>query len=227
VCAAALLLGAPTQARADLELRYSLNGGAFVSIGSAAVTPGIVAQVMGSVDGITITASTSTLLNTGKSSLDLGIQGTLGASITSLVVEASVTGVPTTPPPQTLNWKFTSSSDAGATGESAQGFVDQANNPFGGATGGPAGNIIATTGVLKGPLAQGSTGFSGTVPYSWTEQYSLGATASGTVISTDNNENITASPVVPAPAGLVLAATGLPFLGLGAWFRRRKTLTVA
>jgi hypothetical protein len=32
--------------------------------------------------------------------------------------------------------------------------------------------------------------------------------------------------VVPAPAGLVLALTGLPCLGLGTWFRRRKAKVV-
>jgi hypothetical protein len=34
------------------------------------------------------------------------------------------------------------------------------------------------------------------------------------------------SPVVPAPAGIVLALTGLPCLGLGTWFRRRKAKVV-
>jgi hypothetical protein len=209
---AVTLFAAPSLAHADLELRYSINGGAFVTIGTTA-PPG---QVSGSVDGLLITATLTGVLGTGTSSLDLGVDGTLASAITSLNVEGTVTNVPTTPPPQTLTWSFSSSSDPAAT-ETAQGFVDAANNPYGGATGGPPGTIVATTGVLHAP-ASGSTTFSSTPPYSWTEQYNLGATAAGVTISTDNNEHITASP---EPSTLAIA--GLGALGLiGYGIRRRR-----
>jgi len=220
---AAALVGAamlaPSQARATFELRFSLNGGAFQVIQSQA-GPG---QIMGAVDGIQISSTATSSLGVTISKLDLAVSGILNQDITSLVVETSITGVPTTPPPQTLTWKMTSSSDAGVL-ESGQGWVDQSNQLYGGATGGPGGvNIVATSGLLSSFPAQGSKTFTATPPYSWTVQYSLGATSIGTTISTDHSESIS----TPAPAALILALTGMPVLGAGAWFRRRRTPAVA
>jgi hypothetical protein len=218
----AATLGTPTVARADFEIRYSLDGGVnFTTLGMTSNNPGTVG---GLIDGINITGTASDNLATGKSTLDLSVSGALSTTlINGLIVEASVTGVFTAPKPQSFSWSFTSSSDTGVT-ESGQGWLDQSNQLYAGATGGPGGtNILATTGLLTAP-AKGSTTFSGDVPYSWTEQYTLsGLVLAGTGISTDNRETIS----VPAPAGLVLAITGMPVLGLGAWFRRRRTGAVA
>jgi hypothetical protein len=215
----AVVLAGSSQVRADFELRYSLNGAAFVTIGTTSSNPG---SVSGAVDGINITGTASDSLSTQISKLDLAVSGILNTSITSLVVEASVTSVPTQPPPQAFSWSFTSSSDPG-TGEHGQGWVDQSNQLYGGAIGGPGGtNIVATTGVLTAP-ATGSKSFSATPSYSWTIQYSVGALANGTALSTDNREQIS----TPAPAGLILALSGMPVLGVGAWFRRRRELATA
>jgi hypothetical protein len=203
--AGAITLGAPTQARADFELRYSINGGSFVTIGTTANNPG---SISGSVDGINIIGTASDLLMTAISKIDLSVSGTLNTSITSLVIQASVTDVPTQPPPQTLSWVNTSSSDPG-TGEKAQGWVNSSNL------------LYAMTGVTTGPLtapASGSTSFSYSSAYSWTVQYSVGALGFGTALSDDNKETVSPSP---APAGLYLALSGAPVLGL-AWLRRRR-----
>jgi hypothetical protein len=213
--AGAALLAMPTAARADFELRYSLNGGSFQTIGTTSNNPG---SVSGSIDGINVTGTTSDNLTTGKSLLDLSIAGITNQAITSLVLEASVTSVPTTPSPQTLSYNFTSS----GTSPIGEAWIDQSNQLYGGATGGPGGtNIVADTGAHSAP-SSGAVVFSATPPYSFTEQFTLGALGSGTALSADFLGTVS----VPAPAGLVLAIAGMPVLGLGAWLRRRKSKVV-
>jgi len=213
-CLAAALIGAsilalPTQARADFEARYSLNGGAFQTIGSTNSNPG---EITGSIDGINVDATSHDLLNAQLSKLDLGINGILNTNITSLVVQASVTDVPTLPPPQTLTWQATSSSDVGVI-ETIQGWVNTSDLLY--ATTGPT-----TTGPQSG-VSSGAVGFSYASTYSWTIQYSIGAEASGTAFSEDDKQDVIASPT---PAGLVLVLAGMPILGLGMWLRRRGSL---
>jgi hypothetical protein len=79
-----------------------------------------------------------------------------------------------------------------------------------GATG-PSGALSATTHTLVTLTAN---------PYSLTS--SLTATFSGNTNVTNLSGNTTLTNT-PAPAGLVLALTGMPALGLGTWFRRRRS----
>jgi len=163
------------------------------------------------VDNLTITATATTFLSTDLTTMDLHVSGTQASQPYNILVQSSVTEVPTTPPPQTLSWIFTSSSILTGLVEKAQGWVDQSDVVF--ATGG------ATTGSLTAP-ASGSKQFSYIPSYSFTEQYSLVGTGHrGFQVGADNNEMISNAP---APAGLALALAGMPGLGLGAWIRRRR-----
>jgi hypothetical protein len=228
--AVALAIGAlAPAAQADFRLRYSTDGGAnFATVATTSSNPGILSGSVGSLQFATSFAFTSISLST----LDLTVSGLVGSAVGSssinLIVEATVTDLPTAPPPQNLHWHFTSSSTLNGLSETSQGWVDQNNNPYGGATGATSGtNIIGNTGSLTAP-SSGSQIFSATPPYSWTLQYTLvgtptvalfpgGPTLQG--ISADNNESIT----TPAPSGLVLAAAGLPLLWFGARFRRYRS----
>jgi hypothetical protein len=219
-----------TPARADFELRTSTDGGTtftayFSNDGGAHWFSGMGGTGTNfgtsvSVDSLAISATATNFLSPSKSTMDIHVSGTQAAKTYNILVEASQVSIPTAPPPQTLNWKFTSSSDLAGLTETAAGFVDGGNAFFGGSLKGPAASpLLATTGTLVAP-AQGSTSFSTTGSYSWTEQYVL--TGSGTLgnqISSDDNQNINNAP---APAGLVLALAGMPVLGLGKWLRRRR-----
>jgi hypothetical protein len=234
----AAILGAPTRAHADFELRvsttgssgtfttyFSIDGGASWWTGANNTGTDVGAAI--NADAMSITATSTDFLSVGKSTMDLGVHGTDTNKAYNLVVQSTVTSVPTAPPPQTLSWDFTSSSQLAGMTEAAHSWVDQSNQDFGGAPGGPAGsNVVANSGTLTAP-AVGSTTFSATTPpgYSWTLQYTLVGTPNdggGDQISTDDSQKIVNGPV---PAGLLLALTGMPVLGLGAWVRRRRIRT--
>ncbi len=218
------LLGMPTQAHADFELRVSTDGGSSYTYynstdgGKTWYTGTSGGTLVGSsvnADNFSIGARSTDSLGKAKSTMDLTVSGTDTSQTYSLIVQASVTDVPTGPPPQALSWKFTSSSDLAGMTETAQGWVDAGNKAF------SNGSILANTGTLTAP-SSGITAFSDANPYSWTEQYMLTGTANdggGDQISGDNNEKITA----PAPSGLLLGFVGMPTLGLGALIRRRRT----
>jgi hypothetical protein len=162
-------------------------------------------------DQLAITASSTNFLSGPLSTMDLRVSGTQTTQLYNLLVQASVTDVPTLPPPQIMSWAFTSSSDLGALTQTGEGWVDKNNAVFG------TGNIIADTGTLTAP-ASGSIGFNDAAKYSWTEQFKLtGQGRLGHQISADNNEMIT----TPAPDGLLLVLSGMPLLSVGYWLRRR------
>jgi hypothetical protein len=112
----------------------------------------------------------------------------------------------------------------------AQGFLD-------------TGNVLATSQTPVGsttPLASASASVNGTntdnlvytpdpatslvpgaVPFTLTTVYTFTVTTDGNNTG-DFNVSGSLTAAAPAPAGLVLALTGLPTLGLGAWLRRRR-----
>lgn len=111
-----------------------------------------------------------------------------------------------------------------------QGFLDNTNTPFGQPADGStaietAGAMLNATNTV--PLVfnppSSTTLVPGGVPFSITDvltfTFTLGA-GSGQVTA-----NVSASTVasVPAPAGLILAITGFPALGIGAWLRRGRS----
>ena len=224
VLAVVAILGAPALSRADFELRVSTNGGSsfttyFSTDGgnnfyTGANNTGTDKGSSVTVSGLAISAGATSFVGIAKSTLDLSVHGTQDSVAYNILVQTSITNVPTGSAPENLSWKFTSSSDLAGLTETGRTWVDQNNAIFG------QGNIVADSGDLSAP-AIGSQVFSATPPYSFTSQYSLvGNGTQGNNVSADNNDKVTA----PAPAGLLLALTGMPVLGFGAWLRRRTRI---
>jgi len=116
-----------------------------------------------------------------------------------------------------------------------QGFLDNTNTLFGqpaagstpiqtaSASLGSAGTapLVFSPGVSGNNLVPGGTPFSMTDVLTFTFTLSAG--------SGQTSANVSASTVasVPAPAGVVLALTALPVLGVGGWIRRRTQRQLA
>jgi len=80
--------------------------------------------------------------------------------------------------------------------------------------------VLSGTQTISGNTA--TTATSATPLYSLSNQLDL----SGITLGSGAQLNLTGTTTlsaVPAPGGVVLALTGLPFLGLGNWLRRRRT----
>jgi len=113
-----------------------------------------------------------------------------------------------------------------------QGFLDNTNALFGqpGAgstpiqTASASSNSPGTTPLVFSPGTSTNNTVPGGTPFSMTDvltfNFTLGA-GSGQATA-----NVSASTVasVPAPAGVVLALVSAPFLGIGAWLRRRRNV---
>lgn len=162
--------------------------------------------------------------------MDIAINGTFGTGGTLTI---DITDTDFTPPGNpagsgVLTAKIGSSAPAGTTftgylnGDDPNIAGPQGNKEFGGIDGPLTGTLI-TAGPASAPgnlvVSAGGTAFA---PYSMTARtvFSGGA---GSGFSLDNTLTFS----VPAPAGLVLAATGLPVFGLGAWVRRRRVAIAA
>jgi hypothetical protein len=215
----AVVLGAPTRAHADFALEYSVNGGAFTVVNNGTGFDSV------TVDGLTIQATGSASVSTGLSLIDLSVSGNYTGNATlNLVVEASLTGITTAPPPQVLVYKQTGSL-LPATGGSIteETWVNQTSTLFDTTTG-----LLAVTGANT-PNSSGSITFSGTVPYAATAKNTINITSPGPLgesISSDNNNSITPTP---EPTTGALFLTALPLLGLSGWvgFRMKRNLAMA
>src|SRR5262249_29031417 len=114
-----------------------------------------------------------------------------------------------------------------------QGFLDNTNTLFGqpGAGGTPLQTASAAAAppnsipLVFSPGTSVNLNVPGGIPFSMTDVLTFTFTALKN--SGQDTANVSASTVtpaavaVPAPAGVVLALTGLPVLGLGTWLRRR------
>jgi len=105
-------------------------------------------------------------------------------------------------------------------------YLDNSNKL---ATSVPAGTLIGSKGpVTVSSSTMGNSSLSDTrtvtaaAPYALTLQLQADIKSGGAnKIDLDGGVQVTS---VPAPAGVVLLLTGVPVLGLGAWFRRRRIL---
>jgi hypothetical protein len=104
----AVVLGAPTQALADFELRWSIDGGTTFTGGvkGGTVTGTIGTPLSVTVDGLNITAGSSSTTNPTFSGIDISVTGNPSAGALDVVLEATMTGVQTAPPPQLLHYNF-------------------------------------------------------------------------------------------------------------------------
>jgi hypothetical protein len=111
---------------------------------------------------------------------------------------------------------------------------DDANRLFGGLVGfpgqpfgplAPAGTVVDgfTGQVFTGVYNQSVTNtFAFTAPYSKTVQFNITLAGGASLNQRSNVLTNIGGGVVPEPGTMVLALTGLPLLGIGAWRRRRR-----
>jgi hypothetical protein len=201
---AALFTG--SNAEAAFQLRYSINGGAFVPVTGSATF--IQTQVGGLNIGATATNDTSSNIT----HIDLAVDGTVSAGLTSLIVQASLTDINTAPAPQVLAYTMQGTAPGTVT---ERADVSTGNGLFDPAT--PAGNTTGNQNPDASMNLVGALVVNGGNTYSATLTNSFAFTGTG-VVSSDNGVTITPTP---APAGLLLVLSGTPVLGLGYWLRRK------
>jgi hypothetical protein len=215
--------GLPSPASASFGLEYSINGGAFSTVGvvlTGTGTPGDPFAAMVDIGSLTIHASASGSTSTGFTSMDLGVTG-IEAAATKIQVVAGFTGILTAPPPQELHWGMsnTTVSGSGVPGVSMEQWVVQSSTLFAMS---PAVMHVGPMSLPPLTLLSGMQTGALTVPYGMTLETTLdnsGSASSTASLSTDNSAQLIPGP---APGGLVLLASAVPAL-IGTWLRRRKT----
>lgn len=220
VVALAALFATASPAEATLAIRLSTDGG---STFGAPITD---ATLPLSISGFFVAADsadakTTATVGVASTLLDLAVSGGINPGAYNLVIQASVDGITTGPPIQTLIYAFTGSILPPGSGLTAtmRSWIDDDNNLFG-----IAGTIVGDTGNNPVPSG-GSLDFTAGAPYSVTAEIRItGTSSSHASLSLDNNNLITPAP---APAGLLLALSGGPALAVGAWLRRRRAAKVA
>jgi hypothetical protein len=164
------VIGLAPPARADFLLRVSGTTFTFYNSTNQGQTwftgtsGGTLVGSSVSADNLSITATV--FLSGPNSTLHLTVGGQQQASQHYLlIVQESVTNVPTAPPLQILAWNFAGSPNLAGLTETGRGWISSTSSAF------ASSNIIGDTGTLTAG-ASGSTSFSGsTGNYSWTEQY--------------------------------------------------------
>jgi hypothetical protein len=234
--ASVAILGAPASAKADFAVEIitlSNPGGTIIHDGGAGDLDGIknnqiiFSYTDASYNIVGSLAFTNNPGNADLATLDIdyamstisttgGTNGTGGAA--QLLVSATDFTAPNGNP-----LTLTSQINGNGTGPSgtltAQQFANNDDLLFStsGSTPGPQGPF--DTSAASGYGSAASTQFTKTGNYSVTEQMDFNLPTNSHTTG-DFSSDLTPAP---APAGLLLALTGMPVLGVGAWFRRRKT----
>ena len=147
--------------------------------------------------------------------LSYSVNRTAAGSPETLTINVSDTDFTNTPTPLNImyggtNGPGTSSSSTGGTGLNNMVFNT-----------GDASGSVPTSGTFGPGAYSGNGGF--TVPNNNGNPYSL---TIGVTLNNDGSKGISSGDTeltaAPAPAALVLALTGMPVLGVGAWLRRRR-----
>lgn len=236
---AVAMFGAPNRADAAFKIRVSEDGGGTwteVTDGGggdlASATAGAItvfystAKVMFSVN---VAQSKPLFGNTsGYSAMDLSITGTFG---TGGEVIVDITDTDWNAPnnflgPGILAVTQVGQGSPGLLTHTTQGWLNSDDPGIAGAQGNKEyGGVDATDGIVyaTGVATPGSPYSPVNVPlvsgpYSMTLRTTFSGNANAG-FSLDDKITFT-----PAPASLMMAAMGLPMLGVGAWFRRRKTV---
>jgi len=208
----AATLGAPTQAHAAFTLTLHETGFSDVTItdngvGDASLATGVI-SFSGSFGDFNVqvtTGSSNSTSGTQPAQLTINSLSITGASSSSLRLTLTDTGF-TAP----------SSGLAGVRNQLSSTQIPQGTTvTYQSTVAGTATPQLSLNGV------GGVVGFAsvniGATPYTITSVTNLTLGAAGTVQMTGITQ-----VAVPAPAGVVLALTAVPFLGLGSWLRRRK-----
>jgi len=238
------MLGVPSQARADFIIRVTdVNSGGSVNatttVTGFSAPNGSGALVFNSAVGnftitlVTNIATTGPGFTAASQTINITYNGGTGTSSQKLIIEVlgNMFSNPTSPSPSQITSNASpSTAGLGATSVVMTSGVIAGNVLALGAAGTTLGGQLGTTtgtgtmgnasSVLNPNPAVGSL-FNIVNPFTFYQTYTLmgftntamaGSLSAGTQISS-----------VPAPAGLVLALTGLP-VGAGAWLRRRKVV---
>jgi len=226
----AVVLGAPSQANAAFTLSVQQDGGAITQVATGADFSALSYTNTFGDFRITLLGVSS---DNGAALSDLlgavtSIQNTSGATHT-LRILASQTNY-TLPGGSPLNVEsglggsLIVGTTLGLNGV-FQAYADKNNNllGLGDYTNGPQSAAQAGTTFDTGSASGLFARIAGS-PYSLSSVVTLTIGGGGTV-NYSNHVNVTPTATTPAPAGVVLALTGLPCLGFGTWLRRRKVLT--
>jgi hypothetical protein len=245
----AAILGSPTQARAGFAVEISVNGGAFQAANVTTLDSQDATYTYSITGVVTITGSLSSTFPGSPigAGLTLGntthvqFTGTTAGSI-EIVSSQNFFTAPTSTP-LSLSSSVGGSLQTTGTGASVsstfQGVLDNTNTNFGIGNGtllSPGGSPLASQST-PGQNASASTTGTGTASLVYSPGTSTNLVNSATPFALENILTFSGTPVLneivgasgtttasptPLPAGLVLALTGFPALGIGAWFRRRR-----
>jgi len=224
------MLATPTQARAEFQMKISWTsgGGGSVLVHDNDVNDtGVAHTVTGAITFSGAVGNIFLTVNTGVSKpisgsaalpdmdLNFSAQKIAGSGGETLTIEISDVGFTTSP--IALTNQIGGTFSGSFTQTTAQSFFDNGDTNFGKAH---AGTLMTFN---SSPYSGSNVlNVTGAAPYSLTQTIVLTAGV-GAGNSTGDFEILP----TPAPAGLVLALTGTPVLGLGAWLRRRRIATAA
>jgi len=216
----AAILGAPTQAHAAFQLKITTTSGFSTTVtdggggDSLAGTPGAIlfAGAAGANFTITVTTAMSKPASGSAASpemdLNFVVNNTTG-TVDTITISASDTDFG--PLASSGSFPMTIGGTLASGGTlTYQTFQDTNNLDFGSTSSSPV--LTFTTSPYSGTSA---------LPVTADTNYSLTQTVSIKSGLGTTSGDATLSGV-PAPAGLVLALTGMPVLGAGAWLRRRR-----
>jgi len=225
--AVAVALGTPRKAHAYIEIDYSIDGGARTFLASG-TTEALYSGSIGGLFSVTLaygTTDNSTPVHAivELSDTNLKTKYTNAGHTLTLYVGAQGFTTPQSPPPLALLDTASGSLTNGSVTGTSQGFADATNALFGQGFAGELLTFSASGGSQSFDQSGYKYGFSpdgATYSLALISNYTItaGATAASLTVTGGNAQTIP----TPAPAGAVLALTGLPLLGLGGWLRRRK-----
>jgi hypothetical protein len=240
----AAILAAPAQARAAYNVEVFDDG--VLQSGISVFVSGNSLVFFGATTHFDITNGSASSNNPGnQNGANLGMTGNAqvmslfgaggGTHTLSIIVSQTNWTAPTGNPLEVSSSGGGSLAATGATASATstyQGFLDNTNTLYGTPAAGGTPLQTASTSTppgLTNPLvyspavAVNPNAPGGTASFSLTDDLFFkvtvgagGGTNFGASFTTDVTQ------IVPAPAGLVLALTGLPVLGVGTWLRRRR-----
>jgi hypothetical protein len=253
ILAGIAMAGLATPARANFEILVYINGTLTSVTGGAANlgTNGSTANdfyTIGTAGAFNVNITSLTNwsgtplsgLESNTSNNQVTLNTTLAAATTiSIVISENNWTEPATAP------LLLSSSAGGSIGSAGgalsvsatnQGFVDNSNTLA--TLAGPNGTstTLANSSASLGGVGTNTLNYSpspstalapGGVPFTLTQVFSFTFAAGATSGDTANVSGSVSVAPTPAPAALVLALTGLPFVGIGTWLRRRQVRLTA